>query len=338
MGLPAVFERYHGQIDDEIRSIINERKSCMYNMLRYHFGWMDSHGQVQKKSTGKAIRPTLCLLTCQAVGGDSRLALPAAAGIELVHNYSLIHDDIQDNDSERHHQPTVWRVWGKAQAINAGTAMRMLAGVALRRLEIPPAKQVHIQSLFDEATIRLIEGQYLDISFESRPDISIADYIEMVGCKTAALISCAIETGAEIGTENRETIVSFREFGWNLGMAFQTRDDILGIWGQKAQTGKPTGNDIRRRKKTLPVIYAAQQATGNSLKTLLHSYDRETLTEEDVQAIIDILENTGAYGYTQKTTEEYIEKAVAILDSLPIIQSAKHDFSEVVAFLKSRTF
>jgi len=338
MGLPSVFERYHAQIDEEIKSIINERKSCMYSMLRYHFGWADNHNQEQKRSSGKAVRPTLCLLTCEAVGGDSRLALPAAAGIEMVHNYSLIHDDIQDNDTERHHQPTVWCVWGKAQAINAGTAMRMLAAVALRRLRVSPEKQIRIQSLVDEATISLIEGQYLDISFESKPDISIADYIEMIGCKTAALITCAIQTGAELGTENRNTIISLREFGWNLGMAFQTRDDILGIWGKKAETGKPSGNDIRHRKKTLPVVYAIQNAPAYSRETLIRSYRNEKITEDTVQTIIDILESSGAYEYTQKRTEHYIENAVEIMHRLPIIPSTKNDLSEIITFLKTRTF
>jgi geranylgeranyl diphosphate synthase, type I len=338
MGLPAVFERYHAQIDETIKSIIDERKSSMYNMLRYHFGWVDSHSREKKQSNGKAVRPTLCLLTCEAVGGDSRLALPAAAGIEMVHNYSLIHDDIQDNDVERHHQPTVWRVWGKAQAINAGTAMRMLAAVALRRTKVPPDTQISIQNLIDEATISIIEGQYLDISFESRTDISVPEYIEMIGNKTAALITCAVEIGAELGTENRKTIVSLRKFGWNLGMAFQTRDDILGIWGKKAETGKPSGNDIRRRKKTLPVIYAIQNASLKSRETLIRSFSNEKVTENTVQTIIGILEDSGAREYTQKITEQYIDKAVKILNRLPIVPSIKNDLNEVVSFLKDRTF
>jgi geranylgeranyl diphosphate synthase type I len=338
MELPAVFERYHDLLDEEIRSIINERKSSMYNMLRYHFGWLDKDGQLRNRSNGKAVRPTLCLLTCEAVGGDYNLALPAAAAIELVHNYSLIHDDIQDDDTERRHQPTVWKVWGKAQAINAGTAMRMLAGVALRRLKIPPARQIHLQSLVDEATICVIEGQYLDISFESRSDISTTDYIEMVGCKTAALIACAIETGAVLGTENQNTIAAFHEFGWNLGMAFQAKDDILGIWGKQEETGKPSGNDIRRRKKTLPVVYAIQETSGDTRDTLLRIYNSEILTEAYVQSIIGILENTGAYAYTQKITEQYIDKSSEILNNLPINPSAKKDFSEIISFFKIRTF
>ncbi len=348
MGLPSVFERYHSEIDAEISEIIDERDSHLYDMLRYHLGWMDSKGRVRKRSNGKAVRPTLCLLVCEAVGGAYQPALPAAAAVELVHNYSLIHDDIQDDDVERHHQPTVWRVWGKAQAINAGTVMRMLANVALRRLKVSPAKKLRIQNLMDEATIRLIEGQYLDISFESRNDISTSDYIDMVGCKTAALIACAVGSGAELGTGDRKTISSLQEFGWNLGMAFQTKDDILGIWGKKEETGKPSGNDIRRRKKTLPIILGIQRAAGPYRKQLLdilsehslrvHSSDKDNLSEDSVQSIIGILENAGALEETQRITEDYINKALNILDSLSLTTPARQDLDEVVTFLKTRTF
>jgi geranylgeranyl diphosphate synthase, type I len=343
MVLPSIFERYHDEVDDEIRTIIDERESRLYDMLRYHFGWMDRNGRIKKQSNGKAVRPTLCLLTCEAVGGDYKTALPAAAAIELVHNYSLIHDDIQDDDAERHHQPTVWRVWGKAQAINAGTVMRMLANVALRKLKVTPGKKMRIQKLIDEATIRLIEGQYLDISFESQDDTSVEEYIDMVGCKTAALITCAVESGAELGTNDRKTINTLHEFGWNLGMAFQTKDDILGIWGRKEETGKPSGNDIRRRKKTLPIIYGLQTAPGSLRGRLKRSLSitsgyEEIMSEEAVQSIIEILEKIGALEETQTITDEYIEKALSIVDSLSLTTSARKDLDEVVMFLKTRTF
>jgi geranylgeranyl diphosphate synthase, type I len=338
VGLPKVFEKFHTEIDAEIISIIAERQSPMYNMLRYHFGWMDRSGQIQNRSNGKAVRPTLCLLTCKAGGGDYQRALPAAAAIELVHNYSLIHDDIQDDDVERHHQPTVWHVWGKAQAINAGTAMRMLADVALRRLNVTSTQQIRIQSLIDEATIRIIEGQYLDIYFESKTVISISEYLEMVECKTAALIACAAEIGAELGASDRQQIESWRDLGWNLGMAFQTKDDILGIWGREKETGKPSGNDIRLRKKTLPIIFGLQNTTGQARETLLQCYRNETLDEDIVQAIVTILEKAGALEATQVVTEQYINQANKILDHLPVAFSAKQDLMEVINFFKTRTF
>jgi geranylgeranyl diphosphate synthase type I len=165
--LPAAFERYRTQIDAELRLVLAQQQSPLYEMMRYHLGWIDEKGDPVKEPAGKALRPTLCLLACEAVGGDYRKALPAAAAIELVHNYSLIHDDIQDDDCERRHRPTVWSIWGKPQAINAGTAMRLLANITLARLReqgISPEKHWHTQCLLDTTTLRLIEGPYLDIS------------------------------------------------------------------------------------------------------------------------------------------------------------------------------
>jgi geranylgeranyl diphosphate synthase, type I len=338
MSLPSVFSRYHAEVNAEIKSLISERQSPMYDMMRYHLGWIDAHGRVLNRSNGKAVRPTLCLLTCEAVGGEYRKALPLAAAVELVHNYSLIHDDIQDDDIERRHQPTVWRLWGKPQAINAGTVMRMLAGVAVRRLEIPCERQVRIQSLIDEATIKLIEGQYLDISFETKPDISVADYLDMIGCKTAALISCSVESGAELGTDDRRRIAALREFGWNLGMAFQTKDDILGIWGRQDQIGKPTGNDIRHRKKSLPVILGVSETSGPRHEELRRIYNRETLDEESVRTVIEMLESAGALKESQRITVEYIQKARDIVNSVSLEPSFRRDIDELVTFLMDRDF
>ncbi|HIE17431.1 MAG TPA: polyprenyl synthetase family protein, partial [Dehalococcoidia bacterium] len=273
--LPTVLERYRIEIDTELRSVLAERQSPLYDMMRYHFGWIDEKGNHQQGLVGKALRPTLCLLACEAVGGEYRRALPAAAAIELVHNYSLIHDDIQDDDRERRHRPTVWSIWGKPQAINAGTAMRILANIALLRLEshgVPLEKQRHIQRLLDETSLRLIEGQYLDISYESRFDITVSDYLRMIEGKTASLIACAMEVGTSLGTDDADLIESFRSIGRNLGLAFQIRDDILGIWGDKEETGKPLASDIRRRKKTLPIAYALEKAQDGLKEQLVNIY------------------------------------------------------------------
>ena len=197
--------------------------------MRYHLGWIDKKGNRTDGNTGKALRPTLCLLACQAVGGEYHRALPAAAAIELLHNFSLIHDDIQDNDRKRRHRPTVWAIWGKPQAINAGTAMRILTNVALFRLKelgVNPEKRLLVQQLLDETTLRLIEGQYLDIDYEKYVDINVSDYLRMVQGKTAALIACALESGAALGTDDERLIKNLHDLGWNLGLGFQIRDDI----------------------------------------------------------------------------------------------------------------
>ena len=194
MSLPAAFEKYRTDIDSELKSVLLERRSPLYDMMRYHLGWIDERGNPLQNSPGKALRPTLCLLACEAVGEEYRQALSAAAAIELVHNYSLIHDDIQDDDRERRHSPTVWSLWGKPQAINAGTAMRILASLALERLsgcDIPVKKRLRVQQLLDESSLALIEGQYLDIHYESCPDIGMSDYLDMISknCGTHCLLT-----------------------------------------------------------------------------------------------------------------------------------------------------
>ena len=336
--LPAILTRYQGEIDAELRSVLADRNSLLYDMIRYHFGWIDEKGNPQQGWAGKAIRPTLCLLACEAVGGNWHDALPAAAAIELVHNYSLVHDDIQDDDRERRHRPTVWSVWGKPQGINAGNAMRMLANVSIRHLDVTPAKQVRIQSMLDEATILLTEGQYFDINYEKRLDITTKEYLQMVRGKTAALIACSLETGAEIGKGARKVIDGLRQFGWNLGFAFQMRDDYLGIWGKPEDTGKPMWGDIKRRKKTLPVVYGIENTSGEMKKNLTRFYNDGVQDEEGVASVVRILEAIGAREYTVKVTGHYIREAERILTDLPLGQSAVQDFSRIFHFIAERDF
>lgn len=339
--LPAILEKYRVEIDTEIMSVLAERQSPLYDMMRYHFGWIDEKGNPEPGSAGKALRPTLCLLACEAVGGEYRRALPAAAAIELVHNYSLIHDDIQDDDRERRHRPTVWSIWGKPQAINAGTAMRILANIALLRLEnhgVPLEKQWRIQRLLDETSLRLIEGQYLDISYESRFDITVSDYLRMIEGKTASLIACAMEVGALLGTDDEDLIESFGSIGRDMGLAFQIRDDLLGIWGNKDETGKPLASDIRHRKKTFPVVYVMEKARDGLKEELVNIYQNGALDDSAVAAVLRILEATGAQAIAQEMTQQFCQRADQTVCRLALVPSGKHDLEALVSFVVERSF
>lgn len=342
MKLPAVLEGYRSEIDAELKSVLSERRSPLYDMMRYHLGWIDEKGNQREAPAGKALRPALCLLACEATGGEYHQALPAAAAIELVHNYSLIHDDIQDNDRERRYRPTVWAVWGKPQAINAGTAMRILTNIALShlgKLGIPPEKRLLVQQMLDETSLRLIEGQYLDISYETRLDITVSDYLQMIEGKTAALIACALEAGALLGTPNENLIEDFRAAGLNLGLAFQIKDDILGIWGDKDVTGKSPASDIRRRKKTLPIVHTLETARNGGKETLVRFYQNgRDIDDESVADIMAILKEAGAQAYAQRMTESYSRKARCIIDMLALERTARHDFEELLDFLEGRNF
>jgi len=339
--LPSAFERYRSEIDAELRSVLAERESPLYEMMRYHLGWVDEQGHPTQGSTGKRLRPTLLLLACEAVGGTWHQALPAATAVELVHNFSLIHDDIQDDDRERRHRPTVWSIWGKPQAINAGDSMHTLADVALFRLGdqgVALEKQQRAQRLLSEACLRIVEGQYLDISYESRPDIGVDDYLEMIEGKTAALIACSLEVGALLGSDDEAVIKGLFAFGRGLGLAFQVRDDVLGIWGDQKKTGKPLGSDIRRKKKSLPIVYALEKAKGEAKKELLNIYQKEVIEDQDLDAVQGILNALKAQAYTQGIAHKYLNGALEEIRGHPLVPSPARELEELARFLVERDF
>ncbi|HOG45189.1 MAG TPA: polyprenyl synthetase family protein [Anaerolineae bacterium] len=340
MKLPSVFARYRAEIDAELSLALADYDSPLYDMLRYHLGWVDAQGNRQPGPAGKALRPTLCLLAGEAVGADYRAVLPAAAAVELVHNFSLIHDDVQDDDRERRHRPTVWAVWGKPQAINAGTAMRVLAGLVLHRLSergVPAERQLEAQRLLDESCLRLIEGQYLDISFEARLDVNVSEYLQMVELKTAVLIACSLELGALVGGAELPAVHAFGELGRNLGLAFQVRDDLLGIWGDEAKTGKPVGSDIRRRKKSLPIVYALERAEGAARAALAEIY-RSGVDDRALATVLGILDASGARAQAERMATACCDRARTEMARLALPVEARRNLEEMAVFLANREF
>ncbi len=341
MQTPPIFQKYREEITTEMETVINEHESPLCEMMRYHLGWVDEQGHPAQAATGKMMRPTLCLLACEAAGEGYRAALPAAAAVELLHNYSLIHDDVQDDDRERHHRPTVWAIWGKPQAINAGTTMRILASEALFRLErqgIGPEKLIAASRLLDLCTLKLLEGQYLDISFEDRLDVTIGDYLQMVRGKTAALIACSLELGGMVSCAPEQTIQALHEFGINLGLAFQMTDDFLGIWGAPDTTGKPNGSDIRRKKKSYPVVYALERTNGNGHHELERIYRQEAIEDQDVDRVLEIFDHAGVEQHTQQAARAYLDYARQALNSTNLTAWGRENFDAVVAFLSDRRF
>jgi len=341
MELPPVFDRYRGEIDAELKSALADYRLPLYRMLRYHLGWTDETGAALPGSAGKALRPTLCLLACEATAGAYGQALPAAAALELVHNFSLIHDDIQDDDHERRHRPTVWSIWGKPQAINAGTALRVIASLTMLRLGahgVPAEKQLRGLRLLDESCLELIEGQYLDISFEERLDVGVDEYLEMIEGKTASLIACSLALGAVLGTDDEDTIEALRRFGRYVGLAFQIRDDVLGIWGRQEKTGKPVGSDIRRRKKSLPVVYALQKAEGKARDELGAIYQGESIDDGGLDTVLSILASVQAKARAQEMADEYCARATAGVERLALSPWARRSLVEMACFLAGRDY
>ena len=350
--LPAMFARYKENLDEELRASIPfppvvwskfGQHSALYGMLQYHMGWADQKGKPTAipSSHGKALRPTLCLFACEALSDNWSRALPTATALEFIHNFSLIHDDIQDEDVERRHQPTVWALWGQAHALIAGNALRSLADVTALRLtgrNIPEAKALKASSLLTEAYLAMTNGQCLDLAFEGNLNISLDDYLAMVSCKTGALIRCGMEMGATLASDDENTVRSFAYCGMYLGLAFQMRDDMLGIWGDESATGKAVGNDIRRRKKTFPIVYALKVARTSTKQRLVDVYTKTDPDEQDVHDVLEVLEDLKAAEYTENLTQEKARMALQEVRHTAMPSWAHREFEELVDFLTTREY
>jgi len=335
--LEPFFTRYLPPLEAEMRTVVQStdpRQGALFGMLHYHLGWADAAFNPCHTETGKRIRPVLCLLSCEACGGDWQQALPAAAAVELLHNFSLIHDDIEDGDRTRRGRPTVWALWGEAQAINAGDALFSLAQLALLRLfgrGVPAATVVTAQTLFNETCVALTGGQHLDIGFESHEAVPVADYLAMIEGKTAALVACACELGALVAAAPKDRRASLRAFGRHLGLAFQMRDDILGVWGDPAVTGKPAGADIARRKKSLPILHGLAQS--EALRAL---FARRELSEADVREATALLDEAGSRAFAEGLAEEHHSRALDALAEAGLQGPAAQALHDLAQSLLSR--
>jgi geranylgeranyl diphosphate synthase type I len=279
----------------------------MAEMIGYHLGWFES----TPGAGGKRLRPLLMLLSCQAAGGDWRLALPAASCIELLHNFSLIHDDIQDESDLRRGRPTVWKRWGVAQAINIGDSLFVLARLASQRLiktGVPQASVLQILQLIDRECLNLTRGQYLDLDFQHRSSVTEKEYMEMVSGKTCAMLRASTECGARVAGANPQDIDQYRAFGHHLGMAFQIVDDILGIWGVVEITGKPNDTDLQTRKQSLPVILGMRHSP-----EFTQIWESERAMEADLNTMRQALESAGVRKRVHEIAQEQGEFALNAL-------------------------
>ncbi len=303
-------------VETEMLRLVGDRDDAtrgVYEMIRYHLG-LDGSGA----PAGKRMRPMLGLLAYRSITGEHQRALPGAAAVELGHNFSLVHDDIEDGDRERRHRPTLWTLHGVPQAINTGDMLFSLSRIALHRLTdlgFSDSKVLRLMRLYDETCLALCEGQFIDIWTSEHDELlSVDGYFDMIGRKTAALIAAAIQAGALLATDDEHVIARYRGFGWALGIAFQLNDDLLGIWGAEQSTGKePT--DLARHKKTLPVIYAFEHAGPEDRERLQTLYRLSSPSSAEVREIVSILERTGAREFTRTTARRYRDDALAELDS-----------------------
>ncbi len=291
--------------------------SLMSIMARYHLGQIESDGQpatpeVIRVSQGKRLRPAVALLSCAAAGGDQAQAAPAAAAIELLHQFTLIHDDIQDESPTRRHRPTVWRNWGVGQAINAGDAMHATAHLALYRLidtGVDVGLAMRLAGEYDRMTIEIVRGQVRDLGFEGRDDVTPDDYLDMISGKTSAIIRYAALAGALIAGVDEATADAFARFGLSLGIGFQIQDDMLGIWGAAEQTGKAAADDIRRRKQSLPILLLRSAADGAERRLLDGLYHGREIDQIGIDQVLGLLDAYDVRSLIEAQVQTYHDEA-----------------------------
>src|SRR3954470_34181 len=311
-----------GDTEAEIARLVSSTDPAtagVYEMCRYHLG-LDGSG-----SSGKRMRPVLGLLAYASIAGEHWRALPGAAAVELGHNFSLVHDDIEDGDRERRHRPTLWSLYGVPQAINTGDMLFSLSRIALHRLSdlgFSDTKVLRLMRLYDETCVKLCEGQYLDIATSATNEpMSVELYFDMIGRKTAALIAASIEAGALLATDDESVIGRYRRFGWALGIAFQLNDDLLGIWGEERSTGKEP-SDVAHHKKTLPVLYAFENATASDRNRLARLWRRDAPSATDIAEFVAILERAGAAEYTRRQARDHRDQALDELEQISVVDEA----------------
>lgn len=311
-----VFKEYLLKIENKLlenwQKFSNQLPLYLYSA--YHMGWIDEYGNLLVEGKGgKRLRPLFCVIVNQAFNGPLDDALNIACSLEFLHNFSLVHDDIQDEDVKRHNRWTVWKLWGIPQAINVGDSLFNLTFQVLTQLSSPTLLSVSLKEITN-AIQELIEGQYMDISFEKRLDVSLKEYMDMIEKKTARLFAVSFYLGSFSANYKDDLSRKFFNIGKNFGIFFQIVDDILGIWGDPDKTGKPILSDLWKKKKTFPIILLTQEASEKEKRKIDEFWRKPVLSDQDVYYILELLEKKGIKLASFNTAEKYFQKAYKELE------------------------
>lgn len=310
---------YRASVEAEIQAILHSQDggSLIYNIMRYHLGWLTPELTACESAGSKMIRSTLCLLVHEALAHDYAAALPAAAAVELIHNGSLMIDDVFDHDDVRRGRPTVWRLWGERDAILGGLAMQALMDYAVLRLAahgVPPPKCDRALGVLTRSLLDMCEGQHLDMAFENMTVVGLHDYLTMIGGKTASLIGTACQLGALLASDDEGLIESYRRYGQELGTIYQMVDDVLGVWGAEERTGKSSNSDLINRKKSLPWVCAWQRADADDRRFLEQVYSQAQVSPEEAEHIRSIFEALEVKAACYELIQQHTETAQQVLE------------------------
>lgn len=333
--VPASLLRARELVQPALRASVDRLAPELRTVVAYHLGFADRDGRPAAGEGGKAVRPALAFLSAEAAGAEAAAAMPGAVAVELVHNFSLLHDDVMDRDTERRHRPTAWALFGEGQAIIAGDALLLLAQEILLD-PISPQRERACRAL-NRSVARMIAGQAEDLSFESRLDVTVEECVRMCGDKTGALLSCAASIGAILAGADGPAVRALTDFGFHLGLAFQAVDDVLGIWGRPEATGKPVGSDLMSHKKTLPVVVALTES-GRRRERLAALLSNGHLAEEDVFEAISLVEEAGGRERCMGEADRQLEAALASIEGVGLAEAVRVELAEVARFVTARNF
>ncbi|GAA2237880.1 polyprenyl synthetase family protein [Kitasatospora cystarginea] len=341
--VPELLARGRSLCTPPLRAAVARLAAPMDTVAAYHFGWIDRDGKPVAGDGGKAVRPALALLSAQAVGAPAETGVPGGVSVELVHNFSLLHDDLMDGDETRRHRATAWTVFGPAQAILVGDALATLGTEVLLDAAVTggasAADAARAVRLITTATRKLIDGQAKDVAFEAREAVTVEECLDMEGGKTGALLAAASAIGAVLAGADDRVSDALQRYGHHLGLAFQAVDDLLGIWGATEVTGKPHWGDLRQRKKSLPVAAALAEGGSASRRLAEQLADPEGRGEESEQVLAAraaLIEEAGGRAWTQAEARRQHTTALAALDEVPMTDAVRRHFVALAEFVVVR--
>jgi geranylgeranyl diphosphate synthase type I len=341
--VPDVLDRARAAVEPTMIDAVEQLNPELRTVAAYHHGWCDEHGAPTPRGGGKGVRPALALLSAEAAGADASVGVPGAVAVELVHSFSLLHDDVIDGDLERRHRPTVWALYGVGPAVIVGDALLALAQQTLLRAApandtaAGAAVRTEATAELTNAVAAMIAGQAEDMAFESRTDVTVEQCLAMVAGKTGALLSCAATIGALLAGAPDAVVAALRCYGTNLGVAFQAVDDLLGIWGDPERTGKPRGNDLATRKKSLPVVYAlrARRPAARELRDLLTNGPLDAGAVARGTELVDAL---GGRRATETLARGHLDASCRALDGAGLAPAARAELTDLARFVVEREF
>ena len=362
---PQILERARILVEPSLRQAVERLDPQIAPLALYHFGWADEHGQpTTSGGGGKGIRSALAVLSAEAAGAPAEAGVPGAVAVELIHNFSLLHDDIIDGDAERRHRPTVWAVFSQGEAIIVGDALHALAfdvllggsagsagsaaggtaggagssagRTAAEANDAVTAASGAAASRLASATAAMIAGQSRDMAFNERMDVTPEQCLAMEADKTGALLGYASSVGAVLAGADAEIVAALESYGSKLGLAFQAADDLLGIWGDPAVTGKPVGNDLRERKKSFPVVVALSQQTAASEELASILSQDAALNETAIARATELVEEAGGKESATAAAHDYLHQALACIQTAPLAAPAVEELTHLARFVVAR--